>query len=432
MTAARAAVDTPYAFNRGPLHGDVRVPGDKSLSHRALILGAALAEPLAIENLNTGFDVSATSEALRAIGADVTIDGATGFVRPSQLHSASDTLDCRNSGSTARMMLGVCAGANLSARLDGDESLRRRPMEPVAAQLRAFGALIETEDGYLPATMSGTPTIQTRDFILLFPSAQVKSALLFAALFSRVAISIINDAGSRDHTERLLEDFGAQIRYNRHGVEFEPSDLTPRPVKIPGDFSAAAFFIVAATIVPGSVVRLRDVGVNPTRTGLVDALRAMGASIVFSNERQWNNEPVADIEVKASALRGASFGLDIAARAIDEIPVLAVAAACADGITRITGLRQLRQKESDRLLAIEQMLKASGVSVEIGTDDIQIAGPASSFTQERRIDAGGDHRIVMAAAPLAAALGPIVVAENGSPDVSFPNFMDAWSAAQAP
>ena len=421
-----------FTFNRGPLRGEVTVPGDKSISHRALIVGAALREPMRIENLNGGSDVAATVDALTALGARIEVQDTSALIHPNELHDASQTLNCRNSGSTARMVLGVCAGANLRATLDGDASLRRRPMEPIAAQLRAFGAQIQTDEGLLPMTIEGTPVIQTRNFILLSPSAQIKAALLFAGLFSRTAISIVNDAGSRDHTERLLQSLGAKIRYDGRNVDLQPSDLKAAPVTIPGDFSSAAFFIVGATIVAGSEITLRNVGMNPTRTGLLDALRAMGAAITVSNERRWNDEPVADITVVARRLSGASIGSNIAARAIDEIPVLAVAAACAQGITRIAGLRRLREKETDRLALIGRMLNAVGVDAEIGADDIQITGAgATASAPQAQIATDGDHRIAMAAAPLGAVWGPLTIDDAEAPAVSFPDFTRTWLTVQS-
>ena len=431
MRFAGSAVKETLTFNRGPLRGEVRVPGDKSISHRALIIGAAQSEPLRLQNLNSGSDVLATADALRKLGAQISLNGPSGSVHATKLHDAADTLECRNSGSTARMVLGVCAGANLRAHFDGDQSLRSRPMEPVAGQLRAFGALIETQHGCLPIDIAGTPQVQTRDFILLSPSAQIKSALIFAALFAKTPISITNDAGSRNHTERMLEGFGAKIRYDRRAVAFEPSELTPAPLQIPGDFSAAAFFIVGAAICPGSSIVIRDVGVNPTRTGLLDALEAMGASISISNQREWNNEPVADIEVKAGTLRGASIGTEVAARALDEIPVLAIAAAYARGVTRISTLQRLKEKESDRLATVAQMLERVGIAREVEADNISIIGNADArIAQPGTIATGGDHRIAMSAAPLAAVMGPIEIDDASVTDISFPNFVTTWAAVQ--
>src|SRR5579862_3243868 len=222
-------------FRPGPLRGSVAVPGDKSISHRALIAGAAAAAPLRITNLNGGSDVRATREALIALGVHVRNEEHYTLVDGGRLLSPATTLDCMNSGSTARMLLGACAGANVTARFNGDSSLRRRPMEPVAAQLRAFGAKIDTAEGRLPLELAGTPEIETRRFILLSPSAQVKSALLFAALFAGEAIDVSGDRGSRDHTERLLRYLDADIEWDGRSVRLGPSVLTGRTVDVIGD-----------------------------------------------------------------------------------------------------------------------------------------------------------------------------------------------------
>jgi len=420
-----------FRFEPGPLRGEITVPGDKSISHRALIIGAAMSQPLPVHNLNPGLDVQATQNALRALGAQIERDGTSATLHPARLHDVDVTLDCENSASTARLLLGVCAGANVRARFDGDESLRRRPMEPVAAQLRAFGAKIETQEGHLPATIAGTPQVQTRRFILLTPSAQIKSALILAGLYARTPIDISNDVRSRDHTERLLQALGADIRFDGTSVQYAPSSLVAVPLRVPGDLSSAAFFIVAASISPGSSIMLRDVGVNPTRTGLLEALQQMGARIFLSNRREWNNEPVADIAVEAGTLRGANVGADLALRAIDEIPALAVAAAFAQGTTRISGIRQLRDKESDRIAAIERLLATIGASVEPSNQGLEIAGLLQPRAPAQPVvETLGDHRIAMAAAALAAGSGAIEIDDAGVADASFPDFAKVWSAAQ--
>ena len=281
---------TPRTFAPGALRGTIRVPGDKSVSHRALILGAAAPQPLEIRNLNPGRDVRATMEALIALGARVDGDDDTLTIHAAHLREPMGTLDCMNSGSTARMMLGVCAGADVPANFDGDESLRRRPMEPVSAQLRAFGAKIETTDGKLPLRIEGTPKIETRRFILLSPSAQVKSALLLAGLFAKTPLEILADRNSRDHTERMLRYLGADITWDGSAVELRSPIANANPITVCGDFSSAAFFIVAATVAPGSELTIEGVGINPTRTGLLDALLNMGAQIEVRNPRDvWAN-----------------------------------------------------------------------------------------------------------------------------------------------
>jgi 3-phosphoshikimate 1-carboxyvinyltransferase len=410
-------------FAPGPLRGELSVPGDKSISHRALIAAAACSrERVYISNLNPGRDVRATLEALIALGIRIERDGDGLFVEGSRLRESPATLDCMNSGSTARMVLGACAGANVPARFDGDASLRRRPMEPVAAQLRAFGATISTAEGRMPVDLRGTPRIETRNFILLSPSAQVKSALLFAATFAGVAVTIDGDRGSRDHTERLLDYLGADVQWDGRRVVLGAARLRPRPIHVAGDFSAAAFFITAAAIAPGSSIVVREIGVNSTRTGLLDALRYMGAHIELRNPKTQSGEPIADVAVEYTRLHATSIGPELALRAIDEIPLLAVAAACAQGVTRIAGVRDLRTKESDRVAAIERLLESVGVIVHAEANALTIAG-GTPTSHGRTVETCDDHRVAMAAAVIACVAGPIAIDSDTSIDVSFPAFV---------
>lgn len=416
-------------FDPGRLYGSVAVPGDKSISHRALIAGAGCAEPLRIANLNPGRDVRATRETLAALGVRIEPIGPELLVCGPQLTPPRGILECMNSGSTARMLLGACAGANLQARFDGDSSLRRRPMEPVAAQLRAFGAKIDTTQGRLPLALHGTPQVETRRFILLAPSAQVKSALLFAGVFGSVAIRVDGDRGSRDHTERLLRYLGADIEWNQRSVSLNAAALRPSPIAVAGDFSAAAFLITAAAITPGSAIVIRDVGVNPTRTGLVDVLRAMGAAIELRNERESCGEPVADIAVEYGPLAATTVGTDLALRTIDELLLVAVAAAFAAGTTAISGIESLRSKESDRAAAIERLLAAVGIESSVEGRTLRITGGAPA-SRGGLVSTEGDHRVAMAAAVLACAAGPLEVAETESVEVSFPEFVPVLASLQ--
>ncbi|MGA8475757.1 MAG: 3-phosphoshikimate 1-carboxyvinyltransferase [Candidatus Cybelea sp.] len=411
-------------FQPGPLQGSVGVPGDKSISHRALIAGAACAQPLRIANLNPGRDVQATREALISLGARIEAAGDGVIVRAGRLHPASGVLDCMNSGSTARMLLGACSGAGVAARFDGDASLRGRPMEPVAAQLRAFGARIETSDGRLPLKLLGTPEIQTRRFILLAPSAQVKSALLFAGIFAGVAVRVDGDRGSRDHTERLLRYLGAEVTWNARSVSLPAGTLLSQPVEIAGDFSSAAFFITAAAITPGSAILVRDVGVNETRTGLLDTLRGMGASIELRNPSTRSGEPIADIAVEYRPLTATQIGPELALRAIDEIPLVAIAAAFAAGTSTIAGVGDLRAKESDRIAGIARLLRAVGIRVDSERRGLSITGGVPRG-DGAPVETHDDHRIAMAAAVLGRAAGPLAIDSDASLDVSFPGFVAA-------
>lgn len=424
------SVLSAQTFAPGPVRGTVSVPGDKSISHRALIAAASVPQPVRIANLNTGRDVRATLEALAASGIRVERDGDDVVVHGGRLRESAAALDCMNSGSTARMLLGACAGANVRARFDGDSSLRRRPMEPVAAQLRAFGAKITTSEGRMPVELQGTPEIQTRSFILLSASAQVKSALLFAAVFANVAVDVAGDRGSRDHTERLLHYLGADISWDGRGISLGTAPLEAKPIEVAGDFSAAAFFITAAAIAPGSELTVCGTGVNPTRTGLLDALRSMGASIELHNERTVAGEPVADVAVRYSPLRATDVGPELALRAIDEIPLLAVAAAFADGETTISGIRDLRTKESDRIATTQGLLSAVGIESIARNDGLTVCcGARSEATAP--VATHDDHRIAMAAAVLACAAGPLAIDSDASIDVSFPTFLETLAGVRA-
>jgi 3-phosphoshikimate 1-carboxyvinyltransferase len=417
-------------FLPGPLCGSACVPGDKSISHRALIAGAYCREPLRVSHLNPGRDVRATREALTALGARIHTEESDAIVSGSPMRSPSTTLDCMNSGSTVRMLLGACAGAGVRACFDGDASLRRRPMEPVAAQLRAFGARIETAEGHLPLELVGRSAVETCDFILLSPSAQVKSALLFAGLFAGVAVSIAGDRGSRDHTERLLRYLGADIEWTERCVRLARGSLESRALGIAGDFSAAAFFITGAAITPGSALVVRDVGVNPTRIGLLDVLRAMGAAIELRNQRSRCGEPLADVAVEYRPLRATNVGAELALRAIDEIPLVTIAAAFAAGTTTISGIGDLRSKESDRIAAIERLLAAVGSETRYDRGVMRILG-GSPETRHSIVETGHDHRTAMAAAVLGCAVGPVTIDSDESLDVSFPGFRAALEALRS-
>jgi 3-phosphoshikimate 1-carboxyvinyltransferase len=415
----------------GPLRGESSLPGDKSISHRAAIVAAFLSGPTRIAGINSGRDVAATLNGLKLLGARIQRQSAGAVVvGGGELHPPAATIECANSGSTARMLLGACAGLGVAARFAGDASLSARPMEPVAAQLRAFGARIETAEGHLPMVLHATPHVQTRRFVLYAPSAQVKTALLFAGMFAGVPVTVTGDRGSRDHTERLLRYLGADLDWDGGTVTLRGGPTQTRDLSVPGDVSAACFLIVAGAIVPGSRVRLRDVGVNPTRTGALDALRAMGARIAVSQERIVCGEPVADLEVEASRLHGCSFDADLVLRAIDEIPLLAVAAAVAEGETTFAGVRELRVKESNRLVAVQQLLAAVGITAHAARDTLVVQGGTPTPPQ-KPIQTFGDHRIAMAAAVLGGVAGPIDV-DGDAPAVSFPEFFQTLRRLSEP
>jgi 3-phosphoshikimate 1-carboxyvinyltransferase len=431
-----SAVIQPVAARRGgPLKGRLRVPGDKSISHRALIFGALAVGETRISGLLEGEDVLNTGRAMRALGARVERVGGgdwrvqgvgvTGFAEPAA------PLDFGNSGTGCRLVMGAVAGCPITATFDGDASLRKRPMRRVLDPLQQMGARIvdAAEGGRLPVMLRGAADAVPITYQTPVPSAQVKSAVLLAGLGAPGRTTVIEREATRDHTERLLAHFGAVVRTEPEGAHGRritlagQPELMPAPVVVPADPSSAAFPLVAALIVPGSEVILDAVMTNPLRTGLLTTLREMGAAIEPIAVRN-DGEEVADLRIRACALRGVDVPAERAPAMIDEYPILAVAAAFAEGTTRMRGLKELRVKESDRLAATAGMLRANGVAVEIEGDDLIVEGRG-------RAPGGGlvathmDHRIAMSA--LVMGLGsdkPIAVDDAGFIATSFPGFVD--------
>ncbi len=411
------------------LSGTARVPGDKSISHRALILAALAVGGSRIEGLNEGADVAATAAALSAMGARIgrgadgawTVEGVGvgGLLQPAA------AFDCGNSGTAARLLIGLAASHPLRARFTGDASLARRPMARVAAPLRRIGARIEGDR--LPLAVEGHYPLVPATHRLDLPSAQVKSALLLAGLNAPGVTAVIEPAPTRDHLERMLPLFGAEIAVEGERIALRgEAELRPRRLRIPGDPSAAAFLAVAALIVPGSELRIAGVGVNPGRTGLFEVLREMGADLAFEDARSCSGEPVADLVVRHSALRGVDVPPELAPRMIDEYPIFAVAAAFARGRSRARGLAELRLKESDRIAALAPLgARADGDSFEIdGSGGAPLAGGFA-------VDAAGDHRVAMAYR-VAGLMSrePIGIAGMASAETSFPGFLSALDALQ--
>jgi 3-phosphoshikimate 1-carboxyvinyltransferase len=416
------------------LRGTLAVPGDKSIAHRALLLGAIARGTTTIHGFTGGADNRATLDACRALGVDVEERGEVVRIAGggwSGLRAPAGTIDCRNSGTTMRMLAGVLAGRPFTTRLDGDASLRRRPMRRVIEPLRAMGAAIVAEgaDGRPPLQIDGA-ALRGAAHRLPVASAQVKSALLLAGLQATGTTVVREPARSRDHTERLLADFGVRVVDGRDGIAVAgPQELAGCDVRLPGDVSSAAFLVVAATLVPASELRLVGVGVNPTRTGVLDALAAMGAAIDVEPERGGGAEPRATIVARSAPLRATRIDGELMLRAIDEFPILCVAAACAHGRTEIRDAAELRVKESDRVAVMARVLAALGARVEELPDGIAIEGPA-------RLGGGivashGDHRVAMAAAVAAlAATGAVTIENAECADVSYPGFYAALERAQ--
>jgi 3-phosphoshikimate 1-carboxyvinyltransferase len=404
----------------GPLRGTLRVPGDKSITHRALILGALAHGTSEISGALDADDCRATAAALRDLGAKIETGGTRLRVTGGALHAPAGVLDLGNSGTGLRLLAGVVAGQSFSATLTGDESLRRRPMRRIAEPLARMGARVETSDGHPPVTVTGA-SLRGVDYALPVPCGQVKSAILLAALAADGVTRIHEPIQSRDHTERLLPLMGCQLRSANGRIELRgPVSLRPARVRVPGDFSSAAFFVVAATLCSGSALTIPDVGVNPTRIGLIDALRAMGARIEIRNLREDGYEPVGDLRVEAASLRAIDVDPALVPRAIDELPVLFIAAAAARGCTRVRGAGELRAKESDRLAVMATGLRTLGIAVEEHADGLDIMG--GTFAGGT-IDSHGDHRVAMAFAVAAqVAREPVEVRDVANVATSFPDF----------
>jgi 3-phosphoshikimate 1-carboxyvinyltransferase len=420
----------------GPLRGRVAVPGDKSISHRALMLAAMAAGTSRIEGLSDGSDVHSTAAALREMGAAIlrAEDGAVlvrglgtgGLLQPER------ALDMGNSGTSTRLLMGLAAGHRIGAHFHGDASLSRRPMERVAAPLRRIGADVATAPGgRLPLSVRGACPPAPAEHRLDVASAQVKSALLLAGLTAPGLTRVIEPASTRDHTERMLALFGADIECEGPLVALRgEAELRPQRLAVPGDPSSAAFLAVAALIVPGSEVRLDGVCVNPLRIGLYEVLREMGADISFENGRNEAGEPVADIRVRHSELRGIEVPPALVPAMIDEFPILFVAAAFARGPTRARGLAELRVKESDRISAMAAGLAAAGVRVEESEDGLAVHGAGGApLPGGASIDPRLDHRIAMsfAVAGLRTA-EPIGVVDMSPVSTSWPGFAAALEA----
>ena len=404
--------------------GELRVPGDKSIAHRALMLAAMAQGESQIDGLPEGEDVAATIACLRGLG--VRIDRTGGFARVHgegwrSFSPPHGPLDCANSGTTMRLMLGIVSGSWVSATLDGDASLRRRPMGRVVEPLRTMGARIQSQDGRAPLTVTGV-RLQGRRHVLSVPSAQVKSALLLAGLTASGPTSVVEPVATRDHTERLLRAMGTEVRVAAGVVEVRPSHQPLRPIdlSIPSDFSAASFWMAAAALRPGWSVTIREVGMNPSRTAFLNLLKAMGAGIDV-DAGDAGVEPRGSVTVTGRPLHAVTIGAAEVAAAIDEIPALLSAATQAEGTTIIEGAAELRVKESDRLATMSEGLRRMGAIVDERADGVSIHGPAS--LRGASVDSHGDHRIAMALAVAGlVAAGPTTIEDADCVAVSYPNF----------
>lgn len=418
----------------GPLTGRIRVPGDKSISHRALMFAALAVGRSRIEGLLEGEDVLATAAALRMMGAAIAQEGdawVVDGVGVGGLLEPNGPLDMGNSGTSARLLMGLLASHGFTASMVGDASLSKRPMGRVTEPLSQMGASFQSAGNRLPIIIEGAHPAVPIEYRLPVASAQVKSAVLLAALNTPGTTRVIEPVPTRDHTERMLRGFGVDVAVSEQDGERRisitgPVDLEPCDVVVPGDPSSAAFFAVAASVVPGSDLVIENVGLNPTRDGIYKVLEQMGANIEKLDSREVGGEPVADLRVRHARLSGVEVDPALAPSMIDEFPVLFVAAALADGTTVTSGLEELRVKESDRLAAMATALGAIGASVEEREDGLVIQGSAGA-----PLAGGGpiathlDHRIAMSMAIAGLVSRDGVAVDSVDPiATSFPNFMD--------
>lgn len=426
----------PMAFGAaGPLRGAARIPGDKSISHRALMLAAMAVGRSRIEGLCEGGDVHSTIAALRAMGARIEPAGGSAWevdgVGTGGLLQPEAPLDMGNSGTSTRLLMGLVASHPIAATFTGDESLSRRPMDRVIEPLARIGAEVAAvPGGRLPLTLRGLCPAVPAEHRLTIASAQVKSALLLAALNIPGVTRVVEPVPTRDHSERLLTRFGADLVVEQDGADTlialrGEAELKPQRLRIPGDPSAAAFLAVAALIVPGSEIRIEGVGVNPMRTGLFDLLRAMGGDIAFDKEREQDGEPVADLIVRHSRLEAIDVPPAMVPRMIDEFPIFFVAAAFADGVSRATGLGELRLKESDRIGALAEGLAAIAVEAEALGDALSVRGlPGGPLPGGVALRSHLDHRLAMAFAVAGLhCRQPVTVDDMNPVATSFPDFV---------
>jgi 3-phosphoshikimate 1-carboxyvinyltransferase len=410
------------------LLGDLAVPGDKSISHRALMVGAVADGESSLAGFGLSEDTLATAEAIRALGAEVELVGArarVGGVGLRGLRPPEAPIDCRNAGTLMRLLPGLLVGQEGRFELVGDESLSRRPLDRVAEPLASMGARVKTTDGHAPLVVEGRGTVESIRYELPVGSAQVKSCVLLAGLYAdHGRTEVVEPVPTRDHTERMLESAGARVRRKAGAAAVWPAErLRPLELEIPGDFSSAAPFLVAATLLSGSQLRLHGVGVNPTRTGLLSVLERMGARVALFNRRSAGGEPVADLEVTSADLTATAVRAAEVPTLVDELPLFALAAGMARGESVVRGAQELRVKESDRIEAVKNVLRPLGIRIETAHDGFRVRGVPSRPKGGGVVNASGDHRIAMLAAIAGLVSREGVRIEGAeSVGVSFPDF----------
>jgi len=411
------------------LQGRVRVPGDKSISHRAAMLGAIAGGPTTIHGFLRAGDCVSTLQCLRALGVTIedTPDRVVVHGNGPRLRAPGGPLDAGNSGTTMRLLSGILAGQPFVADITGDASLRSRPMDRIIEPLVRMGAQVQAlGDGRFPPLRITGGRLRGITYTLPVASAQVKSAVLLAGLYAQGETTVVEPVTTRDHTERMLEGFGCRIRRSGSEITVTPSTLSSRDVMVPGDISSAAFLLAAAAARRGSSITVEDVGINPTRTGFLDVLASMGAATEIGGQADRSGEPTGTVTVRGTTLQGTRITGSVASSVIDEIPVLAVIAAVAEGETAITDAAELRVKESDRIKTLATGLRVLGADVSERPDGMVIRG---GRLRGGRVEAGGDHRIAMAFAVAGLlAQGPVAVSGAETIAISFPGFVETLRA----
>ncbi|MGB2691094.1 MAG: 3-phosphoshikimate 1-carboxyvinyltransferase [Thermodesulfobacteriota bacterium] len=409
-----------------PLNGEITPPGDKSISHRSLMLGSLATGTTLVRDFLISDDTLSTANAMRALGASIEINGTRVVVEGNGLHGLKEPdqiIDCGNSGTTTRLLIGLLSPQEFTTTLTGDKYLQARPMKRVVGPLTQMGANIagNEEGNKLPLTITGSK-LKGISYELPVASAQVKSAILLAGMYAEGETEVIEPSASRDHTERMLTYLGVPITKNGNSIKINKvSNIISGEIIVPSDLSSAAFFIVAALITPGSEVVIKNVGINPLRTGIIDILKRMGGDIEIINERDVNGEPIGDIIARASNLHAAEIGGDIIPKAIDELPLVAVAASFAEGTTLIKDAKELRVKETDRINAMATELGKLGVEVKEFEDGMSIMGTESLTGAV--CSSWGDHRIAMSVAIAGLrAKGETEIVDADCVSVSYPDF----------
>jgi 3-phosphoshikimate 1-carboxyvinyltransferase len=410
------------------LRGDLAVPGDKSISHRALLLGAIAEGDSVLERLGLSADTLATAEAMRTLGAGVDVNRDSARVTGVGLRGLrvpKEPIDCANAGTLMRLLAGILAGQEGRFELVGDESLSRRPLERIAEPLTRMGAVVETTEGHAPLVVEGRVALEPIHYELPVGSAQVKSCVLLAGLYASEGPTVVAEPlPTRDHTERMLEGAGARVRRKpREAAVWPVERLRPLALEIPGDFSSAAPFLAAGTLLPGSQLRLHGVGINPTRTGFLAVLERMGARVAVFNRRSAGGEPAADLEVASAELVATAVGPAEVPALVDELPLFALVAGMAHGDSVVRGASELRVKESDRIEAVKNVLRPLGIRIETTHDGFRVRGIPSRPKGGGLVNAVGDHRIAMLAAVAGLVSREGVLIEGAeSVGVSFPDF----------